>query len=118
MSELKAKLDLLSRTPGIEQAVILGRDGLLVEATGAPDRDPDMLAALAPAALSSLTALGDAAGIGPARTVVAECGDGIAIVRDVTEDVILAVVAAAATDLARALFEIRRTGEELRPLVA
>ena len=98
-------------------AVVLGRDGLLIDSQTAPGVDAEGVAALIPTVVAAADDFGAHSGRGPLTTAVLEFGEGIAIVSVLTSDAILVVLARPTTDLAPLLFELRRNRGRIAAIV-
>ncbi|MGI9078969.1 MAG: roadblock/LC7 domain-containing protein [Gemmatimonadaceae bacterium] len=78
---------------GVAAAVVLGRDGLLIDGQGAAGIDTEGLAAMVPAVLTASEELGEQAGGKSLATCVLEYAGRIIIICSLTSDAILLVVA-------------------------
>lgn len=107
----------LRQRAGVEAAIVLGRDGLLIEGRSTGGLDADTLAAHAPAVVAASDALGAAANRGAFTTGVLEYPGGLAIVSTLSADAVLLVCTRADVDLGALLFELRRNRERIAALV-
>ena len=117
MSELDDALDRIRGHDGVEHVLVLGRDGLLIQHAGSGALDPETVSAMVPGVAQAASALGGAAGTGSASTVVARTERGVAVVQELSEDVLLAVLLAPGTGFAPLLGELARSRGELASLV-
>jgi predicted regulator of Ras-like GTPase activity (Roadblock/LC7/MglB family) len=101
----------------VEAAVVLGRDGLLIDSQAVPGIDAEDLAARIPAIIGSADDLGAAASRGPLTTAVLEHRDGIAVVSVLSDDAILLVLVRPHANVGQLLFELRRNREHIASLV-
>ncbi|HEU4557032.1 MAG TPA: roadblock/LC7 domain-containing protein, partial [Longimicrobium sp.] len=92
MSELDQALDRIRSHPGVEHVLVLGRDGLLIQHTGGPGLDAETVSAMVPGVAGAAAALGGAAGLGPAATLVVRLERGVAVVQGLSDEVLLAVL--------------------------
>jgi len=92
MSDLDAALDALRGHPGVEHVLVLGSDGLLIQHAGAGALDAETVSAMVPGLASAASALGSAAGMGGAETVVVRLEAGVALATVLSGDVLLAVL--------------------------
>lgn len=92
MSELDTALEGLLSHPGVEHVLLLGRDGLLIQHAGAGALDADTVSAMVPGLATTGAALGEAAGLGGADTVVVRMEGGVAVVAVLSAEVLLAVL--------------------------
>jgi predicted regulator of Ras-like GTPase activity (Roadblock/LC7/MglB family) len=102
---------------GVDAAVILGRDGLLIDGQTAGNLAPDEVAAHVPAILAAADEFGNAAGRGPMVTAVLEHPTGLAIVAALTPDAVLLVLLQPTANIGQLLFELRRNREHIASLV-
>src|SRR5947199_54494 len=70
MATIREVVEALSRGPGVDAVVVVGRDGLPIQSHARNGVDPENLAALLPSVINGMTQLGAAAGRG-------ECGTGL-----------------------------------------
>src|SRR2546428_14095213 len=78
MATIREVVDALSRGPGVDAVVVVGRDGLPIQSHARNGVDPENVAALLPSVINSMTQLGEAAGRGGFGTGVLEFGGGVA----------------------------------------
>jgi predicted regulator of Ras-like GTPase activity (Roadblock/LC7/MglB family) len=117
MSELDAALHRLGAHSGVDQLILLGRDGLVVQSVGLGDHE-EPVAARIPGLVIAGTALGQAAGIGDFGTAVLEYdGGGVAIVTAVSEELLLAALVRPGVPFGPLLREMRRERSRLLELL-
>ncbi len=102
---------------GVEAAVVLGRDGLLIDSHTAPGLDPEDLAARIPAIIGPADELGDTVRRGALTTAVLEYAGGLAIIEVLNADAILVVLVRSDANVGRLLFELRRNRDHIAALV-
>jgi predicted regulator of Ras-like GTPase activity (Roadblock/LC7/MglB family) len=102
---------------GVEAAVILGRDGLLIDSQAASGVDAEHVAAHVPPVLVAAEELGISGHLGALRTTVMEHEHGYAIVSSVSPDAVLLVLVNPAANLAQLLYELRRNRANIAALV-
>ncbi|HEX5437542.1 MAG TPA: roadblock/LC7 domain-containing protein [Gemmatimonadaceae bacterium] len=107
----------LRRREGVDAAVVLGRDGLLIDGSAIPTLDAEGIAALIPALVNAADELGTQMERGPVATAIVEYAQGIAIVSVLSGDAILLVVARPGAQLGALLFELRRHRTDLAALI-
>lgn len=117
MPSIRDLVAAIRQREGVEAAIILGRDGLLIDSQSVPGLDPEDLAARIPAIIGPADELGEAAGRGPLVTAVLEHGGGIAIVSALTADAVLFVLVQPSANVGQLLFELRRNREHIAALV-
>ena len=102
---------------GVEAAVVLGNDGLLIQGEGQPGSDLDVLAATVPGILSTTSELARTARIGEMDSVVVQTSDGFIVVSVISSDVLLLVLMRFDANIAQLLGELRRNRESIAALV-
>lgn len=106
MPTIRDVVQALSRRDGVEAVIVLGRDGLTIDASARDGLDSDGLAALVPSVAAACNRLGTAAGRGDFSGTVVEFGGGMMVVSVLSPDVLLAVVTAAGANIGPLLFEL------------
>jgi hypothetical protein len=117
MSTIRELVAVVRQRDGVDAAVVLGRDGVLIDAAAVPPMDVERVAAFVPAVVRFAQELSDATGQGQLRTVLLEHDAGIALVLALSDDALLLVVAQPTASLGGLLYELRRNRAELRALV-
>lgn len=117
MSSIETALQSLRGHPGVEEVLVLGRDGLLIQHTGDGRIDAETVSAMVPGLVQAASALGGAAGKGAAATVVLRLERGVALVEALSADLLLAVVVADGMGFAPLLREIHARRDALASLV-
>ena len=102
---------------GVEAAIVLGRDGLVIDGQSTGHLGPEDLAAHLPGVVNAADELGRAAGRGALVTAVLEYPQGVAIVSAVSADALLLVLMQPGANIAQLLFELRRNREHIAALV-
>jgi predicted regulator of Ras-like GTPase activity (Roadblock/LC7/MglB family) len=102
---------------GVDAAVILGRDGLLIDGQTTAGVAADDVAAHVPAIIAAADEFGAAAGRGPLVTAVLEYPTGLAIVSALSADAVLLVLLQPTANIGQLLFELRRNREHIASLV-
>jgi len=108
MPSIRDVVQVLSRRDGVDAVIVLGRDGLTIDAAAGNGLDPDGLAALVPSVAAACNRLGSAAARGEFSAGVVEYSQGIAIFSVVTPDALLAVFVRAGTNVGSLLYELKR----------
>ncbi len=116
VSTIQELVRALRARDGVEAVVLLGRDGLVVDALGAPGLDNERLAALVPLVVGAADELGSQAGRHDLATAVLEYSEGAAIVSPIGSDAILLVLATP-SEIGSLLYELRRNRGRLASLV-
>lgn len=115
--DLEGALRELQSYEGVQDVLILGRDGLLIRHLGHAELDNETAAAMIPEIASTCAALGSASGRGDLRTAVVEYTRGVAIILTIPDDLLLAVLVAQGVGFAGLLAELRRRREYFAEIV-
>jgi predicted regulator of Ras-like GTPase activity (Roadblock/LC7/MglB family) len=108
MATIRDVVEALSRGPGVDAVVVVGRDGLPIDSRVANGVDAENVAALLPTAIKHMAQLGDAGGRGDFSTGVLEFGRGLAVIAVLHADALLIVLVQPATNVGALLFDLRR----------
>ena len=117
MPNIRDLVGAIRHRDGVEAAVVLGRDGLLIDSQSASGLDPEDLAARIPAIIGPADELGDAVRRGALMTAVLEYREGLAIIEVLNADAILVVLVRPDANVGRLLFELRRHREHIAALI-
>jgi len=117
MPTIRDVVQALSARNGVEAVVVLGRDGLPIDASASGGMDQEGVAALVPGLVSSCEQLGEAAGRGQFGTGVIEFAGGMALVSNLTEDALLALIFAPDTNIGDLLHDLRQHRESIAALL-
>lgn len=91
MADVKSILKTLTATTGISHALVVGRDGFVIESVG--DLSADEVGAVISTAISAVEAMGRDCNQGALFEVMAEFKDGTMIAAPIGRDVVLGIVA-------------------------
>jgi predicted regulator of Ras-like GTPase activity (Roadblock/LC7/MglB family) len=108
MATIRDVVEALGRSSGVDAVVVVGRDGLPIDARVANGVDADNVAALLPTTIKHMAELGDAGGRGEFGTAVLEFGSGLAVVAVLNADALLIVLVQPGTNVGTLLFDLRR----------
>lgn len=117
MPTIRDLVGAIRQREGVEAAIVLGRDGLLIDSQAVPNLDAEDVAAHVPSIISAADELGAAATRGALTTAVLEYPRGIAVVSALTADAVLLVLVAPSANVGQLLFELRRNREHIAALV-
>ena len=117
MASIRDLVRAIRQREGVEAAVILGRDGLLIDSQVVPGLDAEDLAARIPAIIGPADDLGAAAGRGRLTTAVLEHESGLAVVSVLSADAVLFVLVRPEANVGQLLYELRRNREQIAALV-
>lgn len=117
MATIRDLVGAIRKREGVDAVIVLGRDGLVIDAQTSNDLGAEDMAAHVPSLLTAAEALGAAAGRGAPATAVLEYANGIAIVATLSDEALLLVLAQPSPNLGQLLFELRRNREHIAALV-
>jgi len=117
MPSIRDLVAAIRQREGVDAAVVLGRDGLLIDGRLLPGLDADVIAARIPAIISAADEFGGATSRGELVTAVLEHKQGIAVISALTPDAVLLVLVAAHANVGQLLLELRRNREHIAALV-
>lgn len=117
MASIRDLVAAIRQREGVEAAVVLGRDGLLIDSQTVPGLNPEDIAARIPPIIGPADDLGAALGRGELLTAVLEHRNGVAIVSAMSSDVFLFVLVTPQANIGQLLFELRRNRDHIAALV-
>lgn len=123
MTDLDAAVRHFQGYDGVEQVLLIGRDGLVIhhsgatDTVGATDTGTETIAALAPGLTASCSAMAEAAGRGHCRTVVMEWDRGVGILAAIADDLLLLVLIRQGVGFSSLLRSVREQQSKLAMLV-
>ncbi|MBA3891442.1 MAG: roadblock/LC7 domain-containing protein [Gemmatimonadaceae bacterium] len=117
MPSIRDLVEAIRTRDGVDAAVILGRDGLLIDSHVAPGVDAEAIAARIPSIVTPADDLGQALDRGALTTSVLEFERGFAIISVMSAEAILLVLVQRDADLGQLLHELRRHRGSIAALV-
>lgn len=117
MANIRDLVAALRQREGVDAAIVLGRDGLMIDSQAIPGMNAEDLAARIPPVLGPADDLGVAASRGPLVTAVLEMKEGLAIVSVLSADAVLLVLVHPSANIGQLLYELRRNREHIAALV-
>jgi predicted regulator of Ras-like GTPase activity (Roadblock/LC7/MglB family) len=117
MPSIRDLVAAIRQREGVDAAIVLGRDGLLIDSQLAPGLDAEDIAARIPAIIGPADELGATTARGELLTAVLEHKNGLAIVSILSADAILLVLVTPRANIGQLLFELRRNREHIAALV-
>ena len=117
MPNIRDLVATIRHREGVDAAIVLGHDGLLIDSQIGPGLDAEDIAARVPAIIASANEFGSASHRGSLLTAVLEHPKGLAIVSVLSEDAVLLVLVAPSANVGQLLFELRRNREHIATLV-
>jgi predicted regulator of Ras-like GTPase activity (Roadblock/LC7/MglB family) len=117
MASIRDLVATIRQRDGVQAAVLLGRDGLLIDSQAVPGVDPEDLAARIPPIMAAADDLGAAGSRGALLTAVLEFPEGLALVSALNAEALLFVLLAPGANAGQLLYELRRNRGHLAALV-
>lgn len=117
MATIRDLVGALRQREGVDAAVVLGRDGLLIDSQTTGSVNAESVAALVPSIVAAAEEFGATDSRGQLTTAILEFEQGFAIVALLSADALLLVLAQPSANVGRLLFELRRNRENISSLV-
>ncbi len=117
MPSIRDLVAAIRQREGVDAAIVLGRDGLLIDSQISAGLEADDIAARIPAIIGAADELGTATNRGELLTAVLEHREGLAIVSVLSSEAILLVLVTQRANIGQLLFELRRNREHIAALV-
>ncbi len=117
MPTIRDLVGAIRQREGVDAAVVLGRDGLLIDGQAVPGLASEEVAAHVPQVVTAADEFGAAAGRGTLTTAILEYAGGLAIVSVISSEAILLVLLRPNANIGQLLFELRRNREHIASLV-
>ena len=117
MASIRDLVAALRQREGVEAAIVLGRDGLLIDSQVVPGLNPEDLAARIPPIITPSDELGNAIARGDLVTAILEHGQGMVIMSVLSAEAILVVLVQPTANIGQLLYELRRNREHIAALV-
>ena len=117
MPTIRDLVSALRRRDGVQAAIVLGRDGLLIDGAVEQSFDAEGLAAHVPPLITAAAELGLTSHRGELGLVVMEYSGGIAVAGSVSADALLLILLAPSANLAALLYDLRRHRAQIAALV-
>ena len=111
MADVKSILKALKDTQGINEALVVGRDGFVIESVG--DMEAEEVGAVISTAIGAIEAMGRDCEQGSLFEVMAEYKDGTMIAAPVGRDAVLGVVAGTDANLGGIRHAVKKNMREL-----
>lgn len=108
MASIRDVVRTLALRDGVDAVIVLGRDGLTIDATTKDGLDADGLAALIPSVVAACARLGTAASRGDFGMGAVEYAGGLAVICTITTESLLAVFVRANVNVGPLLYELHR----------
>lgn len=112
---MEETLDALSQAPGIQGAMIVGKDGLVIAQSGNLGPDADLMGATTAELFTNAeSALSERMSRGALGTLTLEADGGAVFLRNLDDVTFLLVLGGERLNLGLVRYEIRRAAERLR----
>jgi predicted regulator of Ras-like GTPase activity (Roadblock/LC7/MglB family) len=117
MATIRDLVAAIRQRQGIDAAVVLGRDGLLIDHLADAGVDAEQIAAHVPSILQYAEELGNASHQGTLLTAVLEHERGAIVIAAISHEAVLLVMMRPDADLGALLFDLRRHRANIASLV-
>ena len=117
MPTIRDLVTAIRKREGVEAAVVLGPDGVLIESQALTGMNTEDISAHLPTLIREARGFADAAARGELVTAVLEYTVGYTIVSVLSADALLMVLARPNADIGTLLYELRRNRENIAALV-
>jgi len=117
MPTIRDLVGAIRQREGVEAAVVLGRDGLLIDSQTVDQVDAEHIAAHVPSIVQFADEFGAAAQLGALQTAILEHERGMAVVCCLSADAVLLVLVQPSANLGQLLYELRRNRANIAALV-
>jgi hypothetical protein len=98
---------------GVSAAVVVGRDGFVIESAVSGKMDIDALGAMASTGIGTSEAMGRELGKGELTQMLVELEKGPIVVSPLSKDELIAIVAENASNLGRIRYELKKNKDRL-----
>lgn len=117
MPSIRDLVAAIGQRDGVDAAIVLGRDGLVIESQPGSAFDAEDVAARIPAIITPADEFGAATNRGELVTAILEHRNGLAIASVLSADALLVVLLSPSANIGQLLFELRRNREHIAALV-
>lgn len=114
MSNLKSLLTELTQVEGINTAVVVGRDGFIIDRAGNGVVDVEAVGAVISTGIGSSEIMGKELGVGTMTQGMIEYQNGIIMTSLVGNDAVLAVVADLKANLGNVRYQVKKRAPEVQ----
>lgn len=108
MPSIRDVVRALAHREGVDAVIVLGRDGLTIDAVTRDGLDSEGLAALVPSVVAACARLGQAASRGEFGLTAVEYAGGLVVIAAVTAEALLAVFVQPDVNVGPLLYELHR----------
>ncbi|QYZ80395.1 dynein regulation protein LC7 [Methanofollis formosanus] len=110
---LKQILMEFLRLDGVTAAVVVGRDGFVIEDAVAAEIDTDALGAMASTGMGTSEAMGAELGKGDLNQMLVELQNGPILLSPLSEDELIAIVANDGVNIGRIRYELKKNRDRI-----
>jgi uncharacterized protein len=110
---LKPLLEEFLKLEGVSAAVVVGRDGFVIESAVSGKVDIEALGAMASTGLGTSEAMGNTLGKGELSQMLVELEKGPIILSPLSSDELIAIVADTTANIGRIRYELKKNKERL-----
>ncbi len=110
---LKQILGEFLKIDGVSAAVVVGRDGFVIESAASGKMDIDALGAMASTGLGTSEAMGRELGKGELRQMLVELDQGPIVMSPLSPDELIAIVASNEANVGRIRYELKKNRDRL-----
>ncbi|HKO16389.1 MAG TPA: roadblock/LC7 domain-containing protein [Gemmatimonadaceae bacterium] len=117
MPSIRDLVAVIRQREGVEAAIVLGRDGLLIDSQAVAGLDADDIAARIPPIIGPADELGAVLGRGELQAAVLEHRGGLALVSVLSSEAVLFVLVSTRANVGQLLAELRRNRDQIAAIV-
>lgn len=110
---LKQILGDFLKLEGVSAAVVVGRDGFVIESAASGKVDIDALGAMASTGMGTSEAMGNELGKGELKQMLVELDRGPILLSPLSTDELIAIVADPAVNIGRIRYELKKNKDRL-----
>ncbi|MDD1674244.1 MAG: roadblock/LC7 domain-containing protein [Methanomicrobiales archaeon] len=110
---LKQLLGEFLKLDGVSAAVVVGRDGFVIESAVSGKVDTDALGAMASTGMGTSEAMGNELGKGELRQMLVELDRGPILLSPLSADELIAIIADTDVNIGRIRYELKKNRERL-----
>ena len=117
MPTIRDLVGAIRQREGVDAAVVLGRDGLLIDSQAVDEVNAEQIAAHVPSIVQFADEYGAAADRGSLQTAIMEHERGLSVICCLSADAVLLVLVRPGANLGQLLYELRRNRANIAALV-
>mgnify|MGYP001189136722 CR=1 FL=1 len=110
---LKPLLEEFLKVEGVSAAVVMGRDGFVIESAVSGSVDIDALGAMASTGLGTAEVMGSTLGKGELLQMIVELERGPILLSPLSADELIAIVADKSSNIGRIRYELKKNKERI-----